>query len=367
MKMKSNLRSSAQTLSSKLFISWMMLFILNSSFAGAQTGSTGQSTLPLPEGISKSSTVDWTRVKEPVLLADFKEQIKSIAFSPDGSLLVIGIGWKTPSIVLWDLKKQKEVHRFSNFGNDLSVDSLAFTPNGYYFISHDSSGLIRRWDLKSKKQTSHIQLTQKIKLAYITISGDGKWLAVHNMANSPIRLINLQSMEFIGELKSTIFPPGVHFSSDSRYLLITDLAAVMAYEINTGVQKKLLTVEVKDKTSRILSSWVSNNHIYVAGSIALQKWDYVKKQLVWSKSLPDRQTQRGPEAQMTVFGDVNAKADVMVTTTRDAEIVFLKLSTGEVINKISVTNKTPVGFMSFNVGGTVLLVYGNGTSLWGWF
>ena len=66
----------------------------------------------------------------------------SVAFSPDGRLLLVG--HQTDAIlVIWDREAKKEVRRFS-FANSRDIVSVQFSPDGHYALSGASDGAVRR-------------------------------------------------------------------------------------------------------------------------------------------------------------------------------------------------------------------------------
>ena len=69
--------------------------------------------------------------------------VKSLAFSPDGS--IIASGSFDTSVYLWDSQTGKAIHTF--VGHALSVADIAFSPDGKTLASSSADGTVLLWDL----------------------------------------------------------------------------------------------------------------------------------------------------------------------------------------------------------------------------
>jgi WD40 repeat protein len=107
------------------------------------------------------------------------DRVRSVAFSPDGSLLVSGCGYPTkrPSeqgeIKVWDSKTGKELASMSGRG---PIWKVGFTPDGKSIVSASSEGTIQIWD--AAKGTETLALAEhKGDARTFAFSPDGKVFA----------------------------------------------------------------------------------------------------------------------------------------------------------------------------------------------
>ena len=72
-------------------------------------------------------------------------QFESLAFSPDGSRLVIGGTWPEQRIQVWDVETRELIVELSGHKSD--VESFAFSPDGRLLASGGFDGVIYIWDM----------------------------------------------------------------------------------------------------------------------------------------------------------------------------------------------------------------------------
>lgn len=98
--------------------------------------------------------------------------VRALAFSPDGKTLASGSEDRT--IKLWDVLKQKEL--FTLTGHEGPLTSLAFSPDGKTLASTCSYAMVKLWDVATGKEKA--TLTGHTQAAYsVAFSPDGKTLA----------------------------------------------------------------------------------------------------------------------------------------------------------------------------------------------
>ncbi|WP_226589897.1 nSTAND1 domain-containing NTPase, partial [Microseira wollei] len=82
-------------------------------------------------------------VRESILFQGHEHSVNSVAFSPNGEMIVSGSTDKT--VRLWDLSGNPIGQPF--FGHEYSVNSVAFSPNGEMIVSGSADKTVRLWDL----------------------------------------------------------------------------------------------------------------------------------------------------------------------------------------------------------------------------
>jgi WD40 repeat protein len=73
-----------------------------------------------------------------------EDSVNSVAFSPDGKLIVSGSDDNT--VRLWDIKGNRVAQPFQ--GHEDSVNSVAFSPDGKLIVSGSGDKTVRLWDIK---------------------------------------------------------------------------------------------------------------------------------------------------------------------------------------------------------------------------
>jgi WD40 repeat protein len=123
--------------------------------------------------------------------------VHSIAFSPDGKLLVAATGNPSRELVMWRPATGEEVWHFRD--NPREMTSLAFSPDGKSLAAGDTAGSVRLWDVGSGEPRCELK-GQFFGVKSIAFSPKGEILA-SACIDRTIRLWDLSSGRELRQLK----------------------------------------------------------------------------------------------------------------------------------------------------------------------
>lgn len=164
---------------------------------------------------SFSAQVTPTKIARPelVLQTGHVMSVDGIAFSPDGKLLASGSADNT--IKLWDRMTKREVRTLT--GHTGGVKAVAFTPDGQTLASGSIDGNIKLWDAATGRELRI--LAGNGSVTTIAFSSDGRRFAAGNM-QKVIKLWDLNSKSAPLTLTGhTGLITIVAFSRDGRWLV----------------------------------------------------------------------------------------------------------------------------------------------------
>jgi WD40 repeat protein/serine/threonine protein kinase len=163
--------------------------------------------------------------------------VTSVAFSPDGKIIVSGS--KDRTINLWDAASGKLIRTLQGGG---AVTSVAVSPDGKLLASTGQDGLVRLWDMDSGKETHRLLPKRGAKLCAV-FSPDGRVLASAGERGT-IELWDVASRRVVRQLDQRgevgVFPQGamaaLAFSPDGRSLASggSDRHTVTLWDVATG-------------------------------------------------------------------------------------------------------------------------------------
>jgi WD40 repeat protein len=139
--------------------------------------------------------------------------VGSVAFSPDGEILVSG-GWDG-TIRAWDVATSRQISMLR--GHSGGIGSLAFSPDGQSLVSA-SGKTVKLWDAPPRRSrdtfTEHVGWVQAVAL-----SPDGKTLVTSDFHRQALKLWEVPSGSFSGELLGHIgIPTDIAFSPDGKFV-----------------------------------------------------------------------------------------------------------------------------------------------------
>ncbi len=164
--------------------------------------------------------------------------VQSVAFSPDGKLVVTGSEDKTARI--WEAATGKEVAKLR--GHSDLVHDAAFSPDGRLVVTASGDGRARLWQASTGKLVTEIRVHRKIILGMgwqsvlsVAFSPDGQRLATAS-TDGKVRLWSVATGELEAELggeeESGI---GVRFSPGGDWLITANRDGTARYwAVKTG-------------------------------------------------------------------------------------------------------------------------------------
>ncbi len=151
-------------------------------------------------------------------------QVKSIAFYPEGEDLVLASGTQNGKIYLWKPEESdKSVATLEGY-HTLQIRSLAFTPDGS-LISAGQDGKVLRWDLDTRSPIAeNTDFSQAV--SFITLSPDNKSLAFATLEGS------IYIEDISGEKPTVVLkgPPdsyGIEFIDDGKKVITATSVGIL--------------------------------------------------------------------------------------------------------------------------------------------
>jgi len=176
----------------------------------------------------------WNRATGSLALTLMRQrEIRTMAFSPDGSILASGSTWHDYPVILWDVNTGQRIRTFGEDGFDVS--NMAFSPDGHILATGAAGGSVHLWDVASGSILNRVFVT--INYASLAFSPDGKTLAVGTSYgdDGKIILLDVSSGEQIDVLKSQTTTCSLAFAPSGNLLASGAFdGAVMIWDLSTS-------------------------------------------------------------------------------------------------------------------------------------
>ncbi len=192
--------------------------------------------------------------------------VRSIAFSPDQTLLISGAGDGT--IKLWDVEKAIELRTFSGHSN--SVVSVAFSPDGKFIASTSGDMTVKLWDVMTGKEI-HTFKGHTDEMKAVAFSLDGKFLA-SGSDDKTVRLWNIESKTEVFTFNSKGYIDALVFSPDGKSLFFN--SGEIIYQLDLA-GRKIIREFVGHSQVIICLSITPDGKILASGSFdnTIKFWD----------------------------------------------------------------------------------------------
>ena len=278
---------------------------------------------------------------ELVTQAGHSAPVSSVAFSPDGRLLISGSLDNT--IILWDVKTGKELRIFK--GHILGVNAVIFRPGGKMLVSGSSDGTVKLWNISDGKVINSWNISESVMA--ISCSSDGKLLAI-GTENGTVKLLNIETGEEFVPLKghnSSVL--AVSFSFDSKILATgsTD-KDVRLWIMSNSNGREFLTLSGH-------KNWVNsiafNRNILASGSEdnTIKLWN-----IETGKEIKELTTKQSEGVLSVAF---DPEGTILASVERGRTINLWDINSGKIINKLE---GIPCGFepITFSPDGMTLAI-----------
>jgi WD40 repeat protein len=202
----------------------------------------------------------------PLTLRGHRGKVYSIAFSPDGQLLVSGSGDET--IKLWDSSTGKLIHTFNRgwwSGHSNLVSAVVFSPDGQMFASASWDKTVKLWSLYTGRWRHALSEYPHVANA-IAFSPDGRLLASGGSATT-IKLWDVQTGQLLRQLRGhSRLIQAIAFSPDGQTLASGSAdTTIKLWHVRTGEERCTL----KGHSSAVISLAFSPDGQYLASGA----WD----------------------------------------------------------------------------------------------
>ena len=211
---------------------------------------------------------------ELALLTGHKEEVNTVAFSPDGTKLASGSGFHLPGMLkLWDVETGRNIATLQV--QEGSVNSVAFSP--------DDTKLAwagRLWDVETKQQ---LDILRDKGLSNVAFSPDGKILAgtgidaIERTRTGVVKLYDVETGRLINTLTATQRTKlrewtkrvsSIAFSPNGQLLASgsADDGTIRLWDIKTGQNTAIFTAKPEDGSSMLCVAFSPDGTKLAVGS-----------------------------------------------------------------------------------------------------
>lgn len=114
---------------------------------------------------------DITTGKEINEFGDNKAYPRSVAFSPNGKFFIVG--YEEGFLKLWDIQTRTEIRTFNK--HNLQVNTVSFTPDGKFVVSTSLDNTVKLWDVESGNLVYTLVIGSGQENQWLIYNDEGYW------------------------------------------------------------------------------------------------------------------------------------------------------------------------------------------------
>ena len=225
--------------------------------------------------LDTNQEVSWENATLFATLTEHSDYVNSVAFSPDGKILVSSSSDDT--IKLWNVETKEVITTLTEHSSD--IESVAFSPDGKILASASRDSTIKLWNVETKEVITTLT-GHSSDIESVAFSPDGKTLASGSDDNT-IKLWNVKTKQVIATFfgrSSDI--ESVAFSPNSKILAGASRDnTIRLWDVETKQKITTLTGHSSDVESVTFSP---DGKILASGSWddSIKIWDVETKQKI---------------------------------------------------------------------------------------
>lgn len=208
---------------------------------------------------------------------------KSVAVSPDGTLVASGSGWPEGDRTarVWKVATGESVHVFHH---PAAVRSVAFAPDGARLLTAAADGVVRAFDLSTGEEAARYEGPNELTDA--TTTPDGSRVAAASVWGEAVFIWDAQTGAVIYALKhERAQPVRVAITPDGGRVVAADRSGrLLIWNLSDGTFERALPVKATDRQGGVGLALTADGQRALTGDNAglVRLWDLESGEMVWS-------------------------------------------------------------------------------------